>query len=156
MFIVILYKNGIMKNYLILLTFLFVGTIAFSQTLRNEKYEMYLVKFEENEVNIAKGMYMTDKNQSYYEGEVEVTLMANGETKNYNFFFSTWDDNYKEFLIKDDKHNIIGNRIAFIDKETAYLLSDVEKTPITLENTNKLESSILSAMVVWLDNLNKN
>jgi len=141
-----------MKNKILVLLFLLVSIIGISQTLRNDRYELYLLKFEENEVNIAKGMYMTDKPQSYYEGVIEVTSMKTGETTNYTFFFSAWDDKYKEFLIKDKDFNIIKPKINFKDKEIALLKNENEEKSVKLEDNTNLENSILSAMVVWLDN----
>ncbi len=141
-----------MKNKLLILIFLLVSIIGISQTLRNDRYELYLIKFEENEVNIAKGMYMTDKPQSYYEGVIEATSMKTGETKNYTFFFSAWDDKFKEFLIKDKDFNIIKPEIYFNDKEIALVKIGDEEKATKLEDISNLENSILSSMVVWLDN----
>jgi len=141
-----------MKNKILVVVFLLVSIIGISQTLRNNRYELYLIKFEENEVNIAKGMYMTDKSQSYYEGVIEVTSMETGDTKNYTFFFSAWDDKYKEFLIKDKDFNIIKPKISFKDKTIAFYKKGDEEKSVKLEDNSNLENSILSSMVVWLDN----
>ena len=138
-----------MKYKFLLLFFIFT-TISFSQIYRTEKYEMYLMKFEENELSLSKGMYMTDKSQTYYQGVIEVTFMDTGNTKNYNYFFSTWDDIYKEFLIKDDKHNIVLPKIEFENQTTATIKQ--ENLSIELENNSTIENSILSSMVIWLDN----
>lgn len=141
-----------MKKDLSTLVFLLMVFIGFSQTLRNDKYELYLINFQENEVNIAKGMYMTDNKQYYYEGTIEVTFMNNGKTSNFNFFFSAWDDKYKEFVIKDANFNILKPKIFFNNKEIAYVIVNEKEKETKLKDNSSLENAILSSMVVWLDN----
>ena len=141
-----------MKKNITLLVFLLFSLFIFSQNMRTEKYELYLLKLEENEVNISKGMYMTQKKQYYYEGVIEVLYLDSGETKEYAFFFSLWDDKYIEFLIKDSNNNSIGQRVYFEDKEIAYVKKNTENISIKLKDNSNIDNSILSSMIVWLDN----
>jgi len=139
-----------MKNNIIVLVFLLFSSLLFSQNIRTKKYELYLLNLNENEVNISKGMYMTNKKQYYYEGTIEVLYMDNGDTKEFAFFFSSWDDKFKEFLIKDSNNNTITPEIFFKDKETAFVKNS--NTQTKLKDNSSIENSILSSMIVWLDN----
>jgi len=141
-----------MKTNFLILLFLMTSFVSYSQTLRNDKYELYLIKFEENEVTISQGMYMTDRAQSYFEGVIEVTYMGNGETKKYNFFFSTWDNNFKEFQVKNSKFEVLMPKIIFKNNSLARIKDTDSEEYIKLEDTSNFENSILSSMVVWLDN----
>ena len=144
-----------MKKIYLLFALLFISTLSFSQILRNDKYEMYLLNFQENEVNIAKGMYMTNKPQYYYEGTIEVTFMDTGNTKKYNFFFTSWDESFKEFQVKDAKFKILEPTINFEGKTKAIIKKEDNKETIDLEDTSSLDNSILSTMSIWLDNQKK-
>ena len=138
-----------MKN-ITLSVFLLFSLFMFSQNMKTEKYELYLLKLEENELNISKEMYMTQNKQCYHEGIIEVLYMDSGDTKEFAFFFSSWDDKYKEFLIRDSNNNTVEPEILFKDKETAYIKnSDIETK---LKDNSSIESSILSSMIVWLNN----
>ncbi len=129
--------------------FLLYSVFIFSQKMRTDNYELYLLSIEENVVKISKGMYMTDKDQYYYEGSIDVTCTNTGEEKKYTFFFSTWDNKYKEFLIKDSNRNIVNPKISFKDKTTAYLNNSKN---VKLKNNSSIYNSILSSMIIWLDN----
>jgi len=141
-----------MKKKITLLVFLLFSLFIFSQNMKTEKYELYLLKLEEYEVNISKGMYMTQKKQYYYEGVVEVLYMDSGDTKEFAFFLSSWDDKYIEFLIRDSNNNNIGQRVYFEDKEIAHVKKNTENISIKLKDSSSIENSILSSMIVWLDN----
>ena len=145
-----------MKKTVFFLLILLLPFICSSQILRNDKYEIYLINIEENQVNIAKGMYMTDRFQFYYEGTIEVISMRDGKSVKYDFFFSTWDDAYKEFLIKDKDRNDILPKIFFKDKKNALIKIVDEIKSTELVDNSDLNSSILSSMVVWLENHNAN
>jgi len=137
---------------MLILIFAIYQINSYSQRLKNNNYELFLIEFNENEVDIAKGMYMTDNKQYYYEGIIEVTFMNNGETSEFNFFFSSWDDKFKDFVIKDSNFNIIKPRISFKDKEIAHVKKDNKEIEVKLLNNSNLENAILSSMIVWLDN----
>ncbi len=137
---------------MLILIFVIYQINSYSQRLKNNNYELFLIEFNENEVDIAKGMYMTDNKQYYYEGIIEVTFMNNGETSEFNFFFSSWDDKFKDFVIKDSNFNIIKPRISFKDKEIAHVKKDNKEIEVKLLNNSNLENAILSSMIVWLDN----
>ena len=141
-----------MKKNILILIFVIYQINSYSQRLKNNNYELFLIEFNENEVDIAKGMYMTDNKQYYYEGIIEVTFMNNGETSEFNFFFSSWDDKFKDFVIKDSNFNIIKPRISFKDKEIAHVKKDNKEIEVKLLNNSNLENAILSSMIVWLDN----
>ncbi len=146
------YKKKInMKKRILLTALLFTITLSFSQRLVNDKYELFLLNIEENEVNIAKGMYMTDNKQYYYEGNIEVSSLENGKITKYAFFFSSWDDKYKEFSIRDTNSNFMNPVLIFDDKITAIIKGDKTKT-FKLKNNSSIENSILSSMLIWLDN----
>ena len=129
--------------------FLLYSVFIFSQKMRTDNYELYLLSIEENVVKISKGMYMTDRDQYYYEGSIDVICTNTGEEKKYTFFFSTWDNKYKEFLIKDSNRNIVNPKISFKDKTTAYLNNSKN---VKLKNNSSIYNSILSSMIIWLDN----
>jgi len=139
------------KSILFLIFFTFIVN-SYSQRLKNDKYELFLIEFNENEVDIAKGMYMTDNKQYYYEGIIEVTFMSNGNISEFNFFFSSWDDKFKDFVIKDANFNVMKPKICFNDKEIAHVKQNEQDTETKLLNNSSLENSILSSMIVWLDN----
>ncbi len=140
-------------KYPLIFIFLIMSTCrCTSQILRNDKYEMYLIYLEENEVSIAKGIYMTDRSQYYYEGIIDVISLENGESKKYNYFFSTWDDTYKEFLVKDANNESILPKIFFKDKINALIKKGENIITTKLEDTRAIEYAILSSMVVWMDN----
>ena len=140
-----------MKKTLLTLFLLLTSLLSFTQILRNDKYEMYLLDFMENEVSIAKGMYMTDRPQYYYEGTIEVTSMDNGASSKYNFFFSTWDDSFKEFQVKDVNYKIEQPIVTFKGKSKAIIKKENKELHFKLEDTSSVENSILSSMVIWLD-----
>jgi len=137
----------------ITLIFLLIISInSFSQRLINDKYEMYLTDIEESNLTVSKEMKITTKIQTFYDGTIEVTFLETGDTKKFNFFFSSWDNQYKEFLIKDKSNIIVKPKIFFNDKETAIIKKGEEEICTKLEDNTTPDSSILSSMSVWLDN----
>jgi len=143
-----------MTTKITITTILFVlifTTNSFSQRLINDKYEMYLIDIEESSMNVSKEMKMTSKTQTFYNGIIEVTFLEDGKSKKFNFFFSSWDNQYKEFLIKDEKHQVVLPKIYFNDKETAIIKKGEEEICTKLEDNTTPDSSILSSMAVWLD-----
>jgi len=117
-----------------------------------DKYEIYLLNIEESSINISKEMKMTSAKQYYYDGTIEVVYMNSGDSKKFNFFFSSWDDKYKEFTVKDTDLNIIKPQIFFKDKETAIIKKLNEDALTKLRDNSNIDNSILSSMIVWLDN----
>ena len=143
-----------MKKNILLLVFNLITLFTFSQSLKTEKYELFFLNLEENSINISKDMKMGNKTQYFYEGTIEVTYMDSGASKKFNFFFSCWDDEYKEFRVKDTDLNVVKPQIFFKDKATAIIKNTEEDVSINLIDNSNIESSILSSMIVWLDNKN--
>lgn len=141
-----------MKKKLLLLTFTLSTIFIFSQRMSTDNYELFLINLEENVVSISEGLHMTKNKQSFYEGSIEVLNLEDGAEKTYTFFFSTWDDKFKEFIIKDSERNNITPIITFKDKKTAIIEKEDKKKYVDLFNNATIENSILSSMVVWLDN----
>ena len=144
-----------MKTYLSTLVILFFTLTIKSQTIKTDKFELYLNDYQLSEVNIAKGMYMTQNKQFFYEGQVEVNYIDTNKTKMYQFYFSTWDKKYKEFIVKDANFLDISPSFTFIDNNTIkYTNAKGEEITFKLENTTNDEMAILSSMLVWLENFN--
>lgn len=139
------------KKVLLLLVFNLITLFAFSQSIKTEKYELFLINLEENSINISKEMKMSNKTQYFYEGTIEVIYMNSGASKKFNFFFSCWDDEYKEFIIKDVDNENIGHRVYFKDQKTAHIKKPTGDISINLKDNSSIENSILSSMIVWLD-----
>ena len=78
--------------------------------------------------------------------------MDTGEEKKYSFFFSTWNDKYKEFIIKDSNSKIVKPKISFNDKTTACLTGVDGEISTELKDNSNIDNSILSSMIIWLDN----
>ena len=117
---------------------------------------MYLNDYQESEVNIAKGMYMTKNKQYFYEGQVEVTNLNTKKTKLYNFYFSTWDKGYKEFIVKDKDFLNISPDYTFVDNQTLKYTNDKgEEITAKLKDASTFQNAILSSMLVWLKSLPK-
>lgn len=141
-----------MKRILLLVLILLCTLFVSAQKMRTENYELYLLNLEENVLKISKDMNMTDKDQSYYEGTIQVIYMDTGEEKKYSFFFSTWNDKYKEFIIKDSNSKIVKPKISFNDKTTACLTGVDGEISTELKDNSNIDNSILSSMIIWLDN----
>ena len=141
-----------MKRILLLVLILLCTLFVSAQKMRTENYELYLLNLEENVLKISNDMNMTDKDQSYYEGTIQVIYMDTGEEKKYSFFFSTWNDKYKEFIIKDSSYKIVKPKISFNDKTTACLTGVDGEISTELKDNSNIDNSILSSMIIWLDN----
>ena len=145
-------KLTTMSKKTILFAFLFFGIWGFSQSLINDKFELYLIAYDENTLSIDKGMQMTSKVQTYYNGTIEVVSTDTGKTKNFDFFFSIWDNKFKEFLIKDKSYNDIAPKLSFENNKSVFV-TDSLKTEVTLlKDSSKIENVMLSSMIVWLEN----
>ncbi len=140
-----------MKRIILIITLLIISISSFSQSLKTEKYEIYLNNIIANEVNIAKSMYMTSRKQYFYEGEIEVTEVKTNKTQIYLFYFSSWDDSYKEFSVKDKNFNELAPELNFKDKTTAILIKDGKEQTFKLKDNSSIDSSILSSMLIWLE-----
>ncbi len=142
-----------MKHIFITIFFLLVTSISQSQNLVTDTFEIYLNDYQVSEVNISKGMYMTQNKQYFYEGQVEVTNIDTNKTKMYSFYFSTWDKKFKEFIVKDAKFLDISPDFTFTDNTTIKYTNDKgEEISYTLKNTKNEEMTILSCMLIWLEN----
>ena len=139
------------KSILLLLLFLTIS-ISYCQTMMNKDYELFLLKIDESQLNFEKGMRITNKIQTYFNGRIEVTSIDTGNIEEYHYYFSIWDDSYKEFIIKDKNKGELLPKLFFKDKKTALLVagSDIVKTD--LKNNTSIEKSILSSMLIWLEN----
>lgn len=145
-----------MKSKILLMTFLLISLLGYSQKLITDNYELYLNDYQESEVNIAKGMYMTKNKQYFYEGQVEVTNLNTKKTKLYNFYFSTWDKGYKEFIVKDKDFLNISPDYTFVDNQTLKYTNDKgEEITAKLKDASTFQNAILSSMLVWLKSLPK-
>ncbi len=125
---------------------------GYSQNLKTEKYEVYLTSIIANEVNIAKSMYMTERKQYFYEGEVEVNVIATNKTRTYLFYFTSWDEQYKTFTVRDKNYNDLAPEINFEDKKTALITKGSEIVKTKLLDNSSIDYSILSSVLVWLEN----
>ncbi len=145
-----------MKNKILFLLFLTVS-IGYSQKIITNDYELYLNDYEESEVHIAKGMYMTKNKQYFYEGQVEVMDLNTKKINLYQFYFSIWDKGWKEFIVKDAKFLNISPAFTFIDNQTLkYVDKDSgEEKLFKLKDGSTMEQAILSSMLVWLENFKK-
>lgn len=140
-----------MKQIILIVAFIIITISGYSQNIKTEKYEIYLTSIIANEVNIAKSMYMTSKKQYFYEGEVEVNIVATNKTEIYLFYFTSWDDSYKEFTVKDRNYNELSPELTFNDKETAIILKDGKEERYKLKDNSNVDYSILSSVLVWLE-----
>jgi len=143
-----------LKNNIIIYTIMLSSFVSFSQKIQNNDYKLYLSNLIENETSFENKMNLSNKSQFYYEGKIKVMSRKNGNIKIYNFFFSTWDDKYKEFIVKDEINNVITPKIFFKSKEIAYTIKK-EKTKLTkLQDNSIIDNVILSSMLVWLSENN--
>jgi len=143
-----------MKTFTLL--FLFISVVGFSQKIVTDDYELYLNDYQESQVSIAKGMYMTKNKQYFYEGQIEVTDLNTKKTKLYSFYFSTWDKGYKEFIVKDKDFKDISPSFTFENNQIIKYTNDKgEEVTSKLKDTSNLDNAILSAMLVWLESLPK-
>jgi len=145
-----------MKTKTITLLLMLVSAMVFSQRLITDNYELYLNDYQESQVNISKGMYMTKNKQYFYEGQIEVTDLNTKKTKLYSFYFSTWDKGYKEFIVKDKDFKDISPSFTYNDNQTIkYTNAKGEEVVAKLKDTSNLDNAILSSMLVWLESLHK-
>ncbi len=139
-----------MKKVVTLLVLL-VGLMSYSQILKTDKYEIYLINYSLNEVNIAKGMYLTKNIQYFHEGTLEVNYLDTGSTKSMHFFFSIWDKKYKRFLVKDLSDNIIQPEFIFeSNQKIEYKNKSGDEKSIEIEAFDNIENVILNNMLAWL------
>ncbi len=142
-----------MKRIFTTVIFLLTIIISQSQNLKSDTFELYLNDYQLSEVNISKGMYMTQNKQYFYEGQVEVTNINTNKTKMYSFYFSTWDTEFKEFIVKDAKFINISPDFTFTNNNTIkYTNNKSEEISYTLKNAKNEEMAILSCMLIWLEN----
>lgn len=145
-----------MKTKIATLLLLLFSVFGFSQRLLTDNYELYLNDYQESQVSIAKGMYMTKNKQYFYEGQIEVTDLNTKKTKLYSFYFSTWDKGYKEFIVKDKDFNDISPSFTYENNETIKYTNDKgEEIVAKLKDTSNTDNAILSSMLVWLESLSK-
>lgn len=146
-----------MKSAVLTVLFLMLSIIGFSQKILTDDYELYLNDYQESEVNIAKGMYMTKNKQYFYEGQIEVTDLNTKKTKLYSFYFSTWDKGFKEFIVKDKDFKSISPDYTYTDdnKSLKYTDTNGEEIMVPLKDTSNTDNAILSSMLVWLESLPK-
>ncbi len=145
-----------MKKLILTAVLFLVSLIGFSQKIITDDYELYLNDYQESEVNIAKGMYMTKNKQYFYEGQIEVTDLNTKKTKLYAFYFSTWDKGYKEFVVKDKDFMNISPTYSFVDNQTIkYTDKNGKEIVVKLKDASNTDNAILSSMLVWLKSLPK-
>lgn len=145
-----------MKKLILTACIFLVSLIGFSQKIITDDYELYLNDYQESEVSIAKGMYMTKNKQYFYEGQIEVTDLNTKKTKLYDFYFSTWDKGYKEFVVKDKDFKDISPTYSFVDNQTIkYSDKDGKEIVVKLKDSSNTDNAILSSMLVWLESLPK-
>ena len=138
---------------IILIIALFVFTLFnYSQSMRTSDYELYLKDYTINEVNISKGMYMTQNIQCFHEGKVEVNYIDSNTTVMVQFFFSVWDEKYKEFIVKDLEYKPLSPEFSFIDNNTLkYTNKFGKEISKTLKDNSTIENAILSSVLIWLN-----
>jgi hypothetical protein len=131
-----------------------ISVIGFSQNIKKDNLEIYLKDYEESEVNISKGMYMTQNKQYFYEGTLEVVDNDTKTTKKYLFYFSKWDKKFKEFVVKDLEYNYLSPEFEFSEDNQMikFLNHKGENTSVKLKDNSGFEMAILSSMLVWLEN----
>lgn len=140
-----------MKKIFLILPLL-ISLFSFSQNLKTDKYEVYLNDYIVNEVNISKGMYMTQNMQYFYEGKIEVNYLKNNSTKVVQFFFSVWDNSYKELIIKDMKFNSLSPQFSFTDNNTIEFTDESGKVVTKkIKDSSSYEYAALSGVLAWLE-----
>ncbi len=142
-----------MKN-LLLIAILLIGTIFIrAQNIKTDNFEIYLNDYMVSEVNISKGMYMTTNKQYFYEGKFEVNYVDTNTSKVYQFYFSTWDKVYKEFIVKDINYKELSPSFSFTDNKNINYTDTLGNTVTKeLENVTNVDYAMLSSMLVWLEN----
>jgi len=140
-----------LKKQVIFSVAILFSIITFSQKLQNDKYKLYLTNIIENETTFDKTIKISSNSQYYYEGEIEVRYLTTGDKRTFNFYFSAWDNKYKEFLVKDDKYNIVTPKIFFKSKDIAYIIKEGLNIPTKLLDNSLVENTILSSMIIWLN-----
>lgn len=141
-----------MKQLNLIIIFFIIAVSSYSQSLKTKKHEVYLTSIIANEVNIAKSMYMTSRKQYFYEGEVEVNIIETNKTMTYLFYFTSWDDQYKTFNVRDKNYEDLAPEINFNDKETAQIIKGSEIIKVKLLDNSNIDYSVLSSVLVWLEN----
>jgi hypothetical protein len=142
-----------MKQY-ITFVLLFVGILfGFSQNLKSDKYSLYINDIGTSEVNISKGMYMTENKQYFHDGKIEVNDLETNKTTMYQFYFSVWDKKYKEFIVRGLDYKKLSVSYTFEDNDTIkYTDKDGKVIKLKLKDSSSLESAILSSFLIWLEN----
>ncbi len=142
-----------MKN-LLFIGLLLLGTISIkAQNIKTDNFEIYLNDYMVSEVNISKGMYMTANKQYFYEGKFEVNNINTNTSTVYQFYFSTWDKVFKEFIVKDLNYKELSPSFSFTDNKIINF-TDATGNNVTkeLENVTNVDYAMLSSMLVWLEN----
>lgn len=136
---------------------LFISVLGYSQNIKKDNFEIYLKDYEESEVSIAKGMYMTKNKQYFYEGSLEVIDNKAKTTDVYFFYFSKWDKKFKEFIVKDIKNNELSPEFIFSEdnKTISFTNADDKNLSFELYSHENFEMAILSSMLVWVENFPK-
>lgn len=131
--------------------FILVCSCLLAQSLRTDNYELYLNDYVINEVNVSQGMYMTKDKQYFYEGQVEVIDVETNKSTMHQFYFSTWDKGYKEFIVKDAKFNDLQPTFTFKDNNTvSYIDKESKEQTAVLEDNKNVDYAILSSMLIWV------
>jgi len=137
---------------IILIMLLLVSLISFGQNLKTDKYEVYLNDYVTNEVNISRGMYMTNNLQYFHEGKIEVVDIDTNKSQMVMFYFSVWDDKFKELIIKNMKFDSLSPKFDFEDNSTIkYTSKSGEVVTEKLIDISSFEYAILSGALVWLN-----
>ncbi|MCF6350883.1 MAG: hypothetical protein L3J23_07625 [Flavobacteriaceae bacterium] len=140
-----------MKKIILFITLLSAFFIS-AQNIKTDKFEVFLNDYTTSEVNISKGMYMTKNAQYFYEGNIEINYIDSNTSKMVQFYFSIWDKEYKEFVVKDLDYKIISPRFSYADnKKLNYTNASGEVITSALQDNSNIEYTILSSILVWLN-----
>lgn len=145
-----------MKSKILIVLCFFSIFIGIGQNIKTNKFELYLNDYTVSEVSISKGMYMTENTQYFYEGKIEVNYIDSNTTKSYQFYFSLWDKEYKEFIVKDLNFIEVSRKFTFKDNKSI-IFKDVNnaETLVDLSNNSNIDYAILSSMLIWLEHFPK-
>ena len=141
-----------MKKGLIFLLLVISSQLIIAQNIKTDDFEVYLNDYNVSEINISKGMYMTQNMQYFYEGVIEVVDINVNKSNSYRFFFSKWDEKFKEFLVKDNNYKGISPDFTYTYNSTIKYIDNTNKeVSVKLSDTRSVDYSILSSMLVWLE-----
>jgi hypothetical protein len=95
---------------------------------------------------------MTNNLQYFHEGKIEVVDIDTNKTQMVMFYFSVWDDKFKELIIKDMKFDSLSPKFDFEDNNTIKYTSKSGKVVTKkLIDISSFEYAILSGALVWLN-----